>query len=268
MLWDTHMHCRYSGDSGAEPDDMAMAAMAAGLDGICFTDHLDYDFPSDPPDLFVLDPDSYEKAMSAFREKYRGIIPVRCGIEIGVQPHLHDRLSQVVRSHSYDLVICSLHVIDGMDPYYKTFFEGREEGAAYRRYFEAILENLGTFSDFDVFGHLDYVVRYGPGQNRHYSYRAYADVIDAILERLIGMGKGIELNTGGLRYGLGHPNPCEEIIRRYRELGGEIITVGSDAHEPGQVAFGFDKVPEILKNAGFTHYTVFEGRRPSFLPLP
>ena len=268
MLWDTHMHCRFSGDSEAAPEDMINAARTAGLDGICFTDHLDYDFPSDPPDLFVLDLEAYEQAIPALAKKYKGVFPVLHGIEIGVQPHLHGKLREVIRSHDYDQVICSSHAIDGQDPYYKTFFVGREEQEAYLRYFESILENLAGFSDFDVYGHIDYVVRYGPNTNRFYSYDAYADVLDAILKKLIDMGKGIEINTGGFKYGLGHPNPCEDILKHYRSFGGEIITIGSDAHEPGHVAYDFGKVPAILREAGFTHYTVFEKRNPRFLPLP
>lgn len=268
MLWDTHMHCFFSGDSEADPEEMIRAAQAAGLSGICFTDHLDYDFPSDPPDLFVLDLEEYEQAIPALTKKYEGIFPILHGIEIGVQPHLHEKLREVVRTCDFDQVICSSHAIDGLDPYYKTFFIGREERAAYVRYFESILENLAGFSDFDVYGHIDYVVRYGPNTNKFYSYEAYADVLDAILKKLIDMGKGIEINTGGFKYGLGHPNPCEDILKRYRELGGEIITIGSDAHEPEHVAYDFAKVPAILREAGFTHYTIFEKRKPRFIPLP
>lgn len=268
MLWDTHMHCRFSGDSEADPEDMIEAARAKGLDGICFTDHLDYDFPSDPPDLFLLDLEAYEQAIPALANKFEGIFPVLHGIEIGIQPHLSEKLSEVIRSHNYDQVICSSHAIDGKDPYYKTFFVGREEHEAYRRYFESILENLEVFSDFDVYGHIDYVVRYGPNTNRFYSYDAYSDVLDEILKKLIDMGKGIEINTGGFKYGLGHPNPCEDIIKHYRSFGGEIITIGSDAHAPEHVAYDFNKVPQILRDAGFTHYTVFVNRKPRFLPLP
>ncbi len=268
MLWDTHMHCRFSGDSDADPEKMIRAAIDAGLDGICFTDHLDYDFPSDPPDLFELDLEEYDRAINTLRERYKNTFPVLHGIEIGIQPQLQEKLRQVVLSHDFDQVICSSHVIDGLDPYEKHYFEGRSERASYERYFASILENLDGFSDFDVYGHIDYVVRYGPNTNRFYSYNAYSDQIDAILRRLIALGKGIELNTGGFKYGLGHPNPCEDIIRRYRELGGEIITIGADAHAPEHVAYDFKKVPAILRDAGFTHYTVFKKRKPVFYPLP
>ena len=128
---------------------------------------------------------------------------------------------------------------------------------AYREYFESILENLNTYSDFDVYGHLDYVVRYGPDRNRFYTYEAYADIIDEILRKLISMGKGIEVNTAGFKYGLGHPNPTEAVLLRYHELGGEILTLGADAHVPEHVAYAFDRLPQILRHAGFRYFTVF-----------
>ena len=134
-------------------------------------------------------------------------------------------------------------------------------------YFESILENIHAFDGFDVYGHIDYVVRYGPTKNANYSWTQYQDVIDEILKLLIENGKGIEINTGGFKYGLGHPNPTEGIIRRYRELGGEIITIGADAHAPQHIGYDFQKVPDILKEAGFEYFTVFKQRKPEFLKL-
>ena len=126
---------------------------------------------------------------------------------------------------------------------------------------------MQTLDCFDSYGHLDYVVRYGPARNLNYSYEAYQDLIDPILKTLIEKGKGLECNTGGLRYGLGHPNPCEDILRRYRQLGGEILTIGSDAHSPEQVGYGFQTASRLLAACGFRYYTVFHRRKPEFLPL-
>ena len=158
-------------------------------------------------------------------------------------------------------------MVHGYDPYFPPFWKTHTEEEGYREYFESILENIRAFDDFDVYGHIDYVVRYGPTRNENYTYARYSDVIDEILRLLIEKGKGIEINTGGFKYGLGHPNPCEEILARYRELGGEIITVGADAHAPEHVGFAFEKVPQILKDAGFTYYTVFRKRKPEFIKI-
>lgn len=266
MLWDTHMHTHHSGDSEAPMEAMIHSAMEKGLVGICFTDHFDYDYPDDPA-LFLLDFPSYIKEVRLFQQKYADVFPIRLGVEIGLQPHIAETNRQAVCTHPFDFVIGSSHVVHGTDPYYPAYYEGRPETTAYREYFESILENLQVYSDFDVYGHIDYVVRYGPNRNQFYSYEAYAEVIDEILRTLISMGKGIEINTAGFKYGLGHPNPTEAILARYRELGGEILTIGADAHAPEHVAYDFAKVPQILKNAGFSYYTVFTGRKPAFFPL-
>jgi len=267
LLWDTHMHSRFSGDSEAEPEAMVSAAMSLGLAGVCFTDHLDYDYPEEP-ELFLLDFDAYEKKILSLQKEYEDVFPVNYGIEIGLQPQVAKQNNAVIAAHDFDFVIGSSHVCDHMDPYYPSFYEKRTEEQAYRRYFESILENIQTDVDFDVYGHIDYVTRYGPNQNKYYSYEKYADVIDEILRLLIAKDKGIEVNTAGIKYGLGVPHPTPAILKRYRELGGEIVTLGADAHKPEHVGYAFDQVPQILKDAGFEYYTVFTARVPSFYKIP
>ena len=171
-------------------------------------------------------------------------------------------------SYPFDFVIGSSHVVHGVDPYYPNYYDNRDEDTAYMEYFESILENIATDADYDVYGHIDYVVRYGPNKNEFYSYKKFSDIIDEILIKLIEKGKGIEINTAGFKYGLNHPNPTEDIICRYRQLGGEIITIGADGHKPEHIAYDFHKVPEILKNAGFNYYTVFKNRKPDFIKIP
>lgn len=265
-LWDVHMHSQFSGDSNTPQEDMILTAMKLGLGGICFTDHLDIDYQEDPS-LFLLDLPNYTSSVLALQEKYASKFPVRFGIELGLQPHLTDLHQDILSQYPFDFVIGSSHVVHGVDPYYPKFYEGRREKDCYREYFTSILENIHAFDGFDVYGHIDYIVRYGPTKNENYVWTQYQDVIDEILKLLIEKGKGIEINTGGFKYGLGHPNPTEEIIGRYRELGGEIITIGSDAHTPKHIGYDFQKVPDILKNAGFRYFTVFKQRKAEFLPL-
>lgn len=266
MLWDTHMHCHYSGDSDASPESMIRAALEKGLDGICFTDHLDLDYREEPG-LFSLDFDSYQKEIRQLIDRYADRLSIRWGIELGLQPHVKEENRAITQSYPFDFVIGSSHCVDCMDIYYPAYYEGKTEKEAYRHYFEAVLSNVLSDADYDVYGHLDYVVRYGPNKNQFYTYRSYADIIDEILRELIARGKGIEINTAGFKYGLGHPNPTEDILRRYRSLGGEIITIGADAHKPEHVAFDFAKVPSILKDAGFDYFTVFRERKPEFVKI-
>lgn len=267
MLWDTHMHSQFSGDSKAPQESMIQAARQKNVGGICFTDHLDMDYPGDPS-LFLLDLPHYAGSVRALQAKYKGDFPVYLGVELGLQPQLAALHTDILSSHPFDFVIGSSHLVHGADPYYASFYQNRKESECYLEYFESILENIRAFDGFDVYGHIDYVVRYGPTQNENYSYKKYQDVIDAILKLLVARGKGIEINTGGFRYGLGHPNPTEEILARYRALGGEIITVGADAHAPEYVAYAFEKVPGILRAAGFRYFTVYRERKPEFYPLP
>lgn len=268
ILWDCHMHTSFSADSDTLMEEMIQSAVNKGLKGICITEHLDPDYPKTPDNIsFDLDIRSYREMLESLREKYSDKLDIRFGIEIGLQPHLQDFFQGLLLVSPFDFVIGSSHVVHGYDPYYPEFFKRKEEEICYREYFESILENLSAFSGMDVYGHIDYIVRYGPNKNCQYSYKKYQDILDEILKTILDKGIGIELNTGGFHYGLGEPNPCTDIIRRYRQLGGEIITIGSDAHSTEKIAFAFDKAAAILENCGFQYYTVFKGRKPQFLHL-
>lgn len=265
-LYDMHMHTLFSGDSKAKPFDMAQKACDLGLKGICFTDHLDIDY-KETPGLFDLDIPAYKKEISAVQKQFVDKLDIGWGIELGLQPYLAKKNQMVIEENSFDFVIGSTHVVKQIDIYFPPYYEGRDEDDCYREYFEETLKNAQSNVDFNVYGHLDYVVRYGPNKNKYYSYEKFADVIDEILRTLISRGKGIELNMAGFKYGLGHAHPTMETLKRYKELGGEIITLGSDGHAPEQMAWEFEKAPAILKEAGFEYFTVFKKRKPEFIKL-
>lgn len=268
---DYHLHTSFSGDSNTPMEDMIKEGIKKGLKTLCFTEHMDMDMPLPPdgsqPINFCVNTDSYLYDLLRLREKYTNDIDLKFGIEIGVQPHLQDELLSYSRSFPFDFIIASSHICNGVDPYFPFFWEGKTEEIALQEYFTSIIDCIETFPNFDVYGHLDYPVRYAPNKNANYSYAKYADYIDKILNLLIRSGKGIELNTSGLKYGLGMTHPTPDIIKRYHELGGEIITIGSDAHKPENIAYAFDQAAEILSSSDFKYYTVFEGREPSFLPI-
>ncbi|MCM1122271.1 MAG: histidinol-phosphatase HisJ family protein [Eubacterium sp.] len=267
---DYHLHSSFSGDSDTPMEEMIRTGIGAGLTHMCFTEHNDFDFPvtkQDPAGRFELNPDAYLYDFLRLKEKYAGQIALRFGVELGMQPHLSHRNAAFAKAHDYDFIIASSHLCHGQDPYYPAFYEGRTQYEAYLEYFASILENLHAYDDFDVYGHLDYVVRYGPHKDKGYSYEAYRDIFDQILAQIISMGKGIELNTAGLAKGLQDANPCIGVLKRYRALGGEILTVGSDAHTPEQIAYAFDRAADILKSCGFRYYTTFEKRCPAFHKL-
>lgn len=264
IKYDCHLHSDFSADSDTPPLLQAERALELGIDGLCFTEHHDPDYPPEEGIDFSIDFERYFRKMRELQETYAGRLQIRIGMEFGIQPHLAGILNELTLRWPFDFVIASQHILGGKDPYYPSYFQGRSEEECYAEFLRIQYETLREMplSGFDTLGHMDYIVRYGPNRNLLYSYEKYADVIDPLLRFLIHNGKCLEVNTGGLKYGLGETNPCTGILRRYRELGGELITIGSDAHEPGYLCYGFDKAASMLTELGYKWYTVFEHRRP------
>lgn len=270
IISDCHMHTNHSGDSKTPMEDMIRQAISLGLQTICFTEHNDFEYPYEeeyPSNPFLLNTDSYLYELLQLREKYASQIKVLFGVELGLQPEVLRQNAVYARSYEFDFIIGSSHLCHGKDPYYPSFFAGRSDEEAYREYFESILENINKFSNYDVYGHLDYVVRYGASKDENYCYDRYKDIFDRILEALLEKEKGLEINTGGLKKGLKDAHPCMEVLKQYRRMGGEIITIGSDAHDPGHIADSFDRAYDILTECGFKYYTIFEKRLPEFFKL-
>lgn len=259
---DFHNHSRFSSDSEELAENSVKTAIAKGFTAICITEHMDMDYPTGE---FMLDTAPYMAEVMRLREKYAGQIELLFGVELGLMDYLAPRLYDYAKNYPFDFIIGSSHLVNGMDPYYPEYFDKLGDHNGILRYFESILANISAFDDFDVYGHLDYVVRYS--HERNYNPAAFWDILDEILKKLISMGKGIELNTAGLKYGLGwaHPNP--KLLSRYRELGGEIITIGSDAHQCGHIGYRFDDASLILQHSGFKYYTIFRQRKPEFIKL-
>jgi len=267
---DSHLHTYYSMDSQAPVRDMIEGGISKGLKAIYFTDHYDDDFPTlyTAPDYTqIFDCDEYFKEIQSLKEEYAGEIEVRIGIEFGLQPHLGESFDELAKQYPFEFIVGSLHVIDDDDPHAGRVFIGKKDEEIYQRMFKETLLCVEATNEFDVLGHLDYVVRYGAEMEKKYSYERFASIIDSILRVLIERGKGLEVNTSGFKYGLPFPHPTFDVIKRYRQLGGEIITVASDSHNPEYIAYEFDKIPAILKEAGFKYYTEFKERKPYFYPI-
>ncbi len=263
---DYHMHSDHSGDSSTPMEDMIKSSIEKGLSEICFTEHMDMDFPileDVPKDKFTLDIPSYKEELFALRDKYKDKITVRYGIELGLQPQIVDINNKIIKENDFDFCIGSVHLVDKMDPYYPSCWEGKNEEDVIRRYFELTQENISLFSDFDVLGHLDYIIRYTPSHGAGYSYAKYKDYIDKVLKVLVQKKKGLDINTQSMFRGGSFTNPNSDIIKRFKELGGEIITFGSDAHITEAVAGCFEKAKEIAKDCGFDSFYTFEKRVPT-----
>ncbi len=263
---DVHMHTDFSHDSDSTPEEMAEGAIRKGLEVICFTDHFDKD-NMDWGAEDVFDPEKYFEKMVQVREKYRDRLQIRIGVELGLQPHLGSFYEAFVKKYPFDFVIGSVHSAERTDIAQKKVFAGRTDAEAYRVIFQEMIEDVKAYHGFDVFGHVDYVARYGREREKEYSYQRFADEIDTLLRILIDKGCGIELNMSGLKYGLPFAHPHTDVLKRYRELGGELITVGADGHRPEHIAYEFHKVKDILEGCGFTYYAEFEERKPHFYKI-
>ena len=273
---DMHMHTWFSTDSEACPCDMADEAVRKGLKTICFTDHFDKD-DLEWGEEGIFDVDAYFVEMQKLQEEYVGKLNIRIGIELGLRTYLKDYYEELTKKYPFDFVIGSVHNVpykkdaEGnilyTDPAAEKLFTDRTDKEAYRLMMETTLENVRTSDCFQTLGHLDYVVRYGKSREKEYSYTDYADIIDEILKLLIEKEKGLEVNSAGLKYGLPFAHPHPDVLKRYRELGGEIITIGADAHKPEHIAYDFAKAEEILKSCGFKYYTEFFEQKPVFKQL-
>lgn len=273
---DMHMHTWFSTDSEACPCDMADEAVRKGLKTICFTDHFDKD-DLEWGEEGIFDVDAYFVEMQKLQKEYAGKLNIRIGIELGLRTYLKDYYEELTKKYPFDFVIGSVHNVpykkdaEGnilyTDPAAEKLFTDRTDKEAYRLMMETTLENVRTSDCFQTLGHLDYVVRYGKSREKEYSYTDYADIIDEILKLLIEKEKGLEVNSAGLKYGLPFAHPHPDVLKRYRELGGEIITIGADAHKPEHIAYDFAKAEEILKSCGFKYYTEFFEQKPVFKQL-
>lgn len=266
IICDCHTHTNFSADCDISGEMMIKKAIELGLSYLCITDHMDPDMNFPGLD-FTFDLQEYFKKHIEWKERYSDRITLLTGIELGLQPHIGQKLHQILSAGSFDFVIGSAHVCDKVDPYFPEYWKDKTEFQGTHRYFEYILETIHTFDGMDVYGHIDYIVRYGPTKAENYSYHRYQEILDEILKTLISKNIGIELNTAGLKYGLGFAHPHTDILKRYKELGGEIITIGSDGHKPEHLAYDFHKVPDILKECGFKYYTMFRNREPEFFKL-
>ena len=267
---DCHVHTEFSNDCSVKTERQIETAIVLGLKFISITDHCDMDYPSAEEEAeYILNTEQYVRKIEFLKEKYKKQINVLCGVEIGLRPYLKERIGNYVNSYNFDFIIGSSHAVSGVDIGFNfdEFFKGKSEKQAYKEYFESILENVKTFDNYNVYGHLDFVVRYGPNKSKYFNFNDYKDLFEEILKIIIKNGKGIEVNTAGLRKNLGYPHPHKNILKMYKDLGGKIITIGSDAHLPEHIGYKFEDIPEILKSIGFNYYTVFENQNPKFYKL-
>lgn len=265
-LFDYHVHSKHSPDSETELEAILEAAKARGIAEIAVTDHCDatdgethWETPYDPAEALA----DHRRAAA---ENTTGVTMVH-GLELGQATQDKALADRVLAEGEFDFVIGSYHNLSKHPDF---FFLEYPDDAACRRYIGQYLVELldmVKWGRFDVVGHLTLPVRYMAMAGRTVDFSGFPDEVDTVLKTLVESGKGIELNVSALNYGTGPLLPDEPILRRYRELGGEIITTGSDGHVPEHVGGGIAKGTALLKQIGFRYVATFRERKPAFVPI-
>lgn len=267
--YDLHLHSGFSHDSEASAEDEILAGIEAGLTGMCFTEHNDFDYREpDGSEAFSLDLEGYINALSELKGKYVDRLDILTGLEQGLTIPATERIEAYDPEGRLDFIIGSTHVVDSLDPYYPEFWEDHDAASGVRRYYENMYDCVNVIDNFDVYGHLDYITRYIPERYAGVSHEKLTpfDLVQEILKKLIYKGKGIEINTAGWRKG-NDPNPAAFILKEYKRLGGEVITVGSDAHKEEHIGHGIKKAHALLGECGFRYACLFRNRKAEFYSL-
>lgn len=265
-MYDYHLHSINSPDGWLTIEEVCQIALSMGLKEIAFTEHLDYDCPGNVN--LIVDDQKYSRDIQEAREKYHGLLHVVKGLEVGWQPQVTEASAHFITQHHFDFIIGSVHHVNGQELFNGDFCQGRTRDEVYRTYLQAVYNMVKGFPYFHVLAHLDVIRRFKGFSDRTMTTREFPDVLDAILKQLVDTGKGIEVNSSGFRNGLNDTLPGVDVVKRYRELGGEVVTVGSDAHRSQAVGFKIPEAFQVLKEAGFNYVCLFRKGRHIKVPLP
>lgn len=264
-LSDSHVHSSHSPDASDSVALFCEHAERLGLYSITVTDHCEC---NDQPEIEfgpAIEASVLETRGAA--ASYSGKVHIYSGVEMG-EPVQNPQVAQaILDSCKFDFVLASVHNIRNKRDFYELNYNTENINLLLDRYFDEILETI-QWGNFDSLAHLTYPWRYIVGEHSiAIPYRHWADRMETVLKALISADKAMEVNTSGFRQKLGTSMPDLPVIRRYRELGGRLITLGSDAHRWADLGNGLERGMQLLQQAGFSHFTVYDGREPKFLPI-
>lgn len=276
MLVDYHIHTNYSDDCEYPMEEVVMDAVSMGMTELCFTDHVDYgvktDWDSGEKVVYKagmarlnVDYKRYYKEVLELRNKYADKIKLKLGMEFGVQMHTLEKYEKLFAGYPFDFVILSLHQVENKEIWCKEFQEGRSWKEYNECYYREMLALVQNYKNYSVLGHIDFITRYD--DNGKYPFEKVKPIIEEILKVVIGDGKGIEINTSCYRYGLNDLTPGREILCLYRQLGGRIITIGSDSHKREDLGNYIEETKQELRELGFKEYCTYEKMQPIFHTL-
>lgn len=284
MYADYHLHCEYSDDSNEPMENQIQQAIASGLDEMCFTDHVDYGIKRDWDDpaginirhaiehgkevdlvLANVNYPKYFEALNVYQKKYASSITIKKGLEFGIQSITVDAYEKLYALYQdeLDFVLFSMHQVNNLEFWTQDFQKGKTQKQYNDEYYKEIYQTMQMFHHYSCLAHLDLLARYD--ENGIYPFEKEKDIIAEILKYAIQDGKGIEINTSSWKYGLKDTQPSRAILKLYKDLGGKIITVGSDAHETKYLASHIKDAYDILKNEiGINEICTFDHMQPIF----
>jgi len=261
---DCHLHTNFSPDGSSTLEEYCLRAAEIGCSRFAVCDHLDIGYPDIQFETDI-HPAEYTEAIHNARKSYPQL-QISLGIEAGYMTETAQRTAMFLTLLPLDFVINSVHVVGGTDPYYSEYFDQKTREQAYLPYLEAVYESLDAPYDFSVLGHITYVSRTAPYLAPGIEWRDAPDLLDAILMRIIYLGKGLEVNSSSL-HRIGSAMPSASIVKRYRELGGELITFGSDAHNANRLCADYTVICELLKQCGFQYIAFYKNMKPEMISL-
>lgn len=265
-MYDYHIHSKFSVDSRSDMKEICKFAMKKRLNGICFTDHIDIeDLESNIESIFSYE--NYSNEINKCKNEFNDVLELFKGIELGLQSHTLKQNENFLYGKSFDFIIGSIHSVNKKEMYGLDYLKGISDSEAIELYFDNVIDCISCFDNFDVLGHIDVFRRYLSQGEKSFIYKRHEEKLEYILSSLINKNKGIEINTSGLRYNLSSFHPIVEILKLYKNLKGEIITIGSDSHTPHHLGYQFTEVMKLLKNYNFSYYTIFENRKPKFIKI-
>lgn len=258
---DYHVHTDFSSDCRTPMAQMIATGIEKGLQEICFTDHVDED-TGDLKTTSYVDFEAWDQTFDSLKRHYAEQIILKKGVELGIQPHILESSKNLVLNNNFDFVLMSMHTCQRRDLYSQAFFAGKTTEQAWAIYLDELTQCAESFDHYSVLGHVSLLKRYNDAANQydeHLLKAAYQDLFKV----LIAKGKGLEVNTSSLRnpkINASQPSPL--LLKWFRELGGEIITFGSDSHYAQHLGSGFDYMVSTLIDLGYQHFYSFEKMQP------
>lgn len=265
--FDLHSHCDLSFDGKSSAEDMVNRAVELGIKYYALTDHVDLGDHADPDQDIDSTVKGAREQLPELRDRYADKVTLIYGAELGQAVHEPDKAERLLEENDYDFVIGSVHNIRGYDDFYFLDYNKFDPKKLLDIYFEELLETA-EWGKFDVMAHITYPLRYIVGEyGIKIDMQRWKDKLDEIFSALIRNGCGIEINTSGLRQKLNRLMPDVYMVKRFRELGGEILTIGSDAHCTDDLGKGIAEGIKAAREAGFDRISVFKNRKTTFVEI-